>query len=205
MVPQEAASRLVRLIGPSSFLLLLWILSSCNTDGNSNADVVGLHERTRDLQVGHVVGLELWNSGVFPRKVADLSDGSAFESSQLSFFNCVKSLKFFNCKAFTLRAVVTGDVSSVKYRVGGNPDFIEQSSPFYLCGSSFLGLYVKRCRELDNGFHTISATPYSENGAEGEVSFTASFAIFPSAKEAEPKPCGTPRVSERERATLVYF
>ncbi len=73
--------------------------------------------------------------------------------------------KFPAVKELDLRARVRGDnLDSVRYDLDGEKHRIEDGSPYDLDGGK-----VNSKKWAQPGRHTVVATPYSENGAKGEV------------------------------------
>jgi hypothetical protein len=81
--------------------------------------------------------------------------------------------------SFSIRALVNGsDIQSVQFGLDGRPNHkVENIEPYFLCGNR--GRDAFECRALVNGNHTVTATPYGSQHAQGAAgkSITVSFAI----------------------------
>ena len=124
----------------------------------------------------------LWFFGLIPRKVADLTDGYVVSLQELGQ----------NSPSFTVKAVVSGDVSSVEFAVNDEVEAASAGS-YYLCGEFFLGLFPIACPAGENlglGQHTVAATPFSgsEEGAPVSVTFSIVQTVNPD------MPCSVPVV-----------
>lgn len=192
---------LARWLGRSLVLLFLLLLLRCSratappspghreAGGDGGDDPSSLRGRERKLDVGRVTGFELYDtSGLFPRKVLDLEEGSVVNLEALGLRE----------SRLTIKALTT-DVGSVQFGFDGDPNVnIENSSPYFLCGGWFFGWLVFACEdELTLGQHTITATPYSASGASSEsgAALTVTFSIVQSVNpdmRGDPEMCGVP-------------
>jgi hypothetical protein len=141
----------------------LWLVSA-----HSTVRSIISHEAYRELQaVGRVDDLQLINA-ITNQPIMSLSNGTVINIKEQATSN-------FNIQAVTSNGIV----GSLRFAYNGQPNYrTEKDQPFAFCGDGpWAGNYYV-CTALTIGRHTVTATPFSNVGANGtegtpfQVTFT---------------------------------
>jgi hypothetical protein len=144
------------------------IIAHCHAPNHFDNGMGALYRVTAPLPPKPTVtGLSLVNSKT-NAKIVDLADGMVIN---------VKDISGLSTPSFNINASYTGDVESVEYWYGYDKYRIEEVAPYSFCGNWRNDFF--RCRKLGCGNHTVSAVPYTQPSAQGEVGagLMVSFAI----------------------------
>ena len=130
----------------------------------------------RTQAIGTISRLELINTQT-GQKVLDLFNGAVVGIRNLGLSQ----------PTFTVVAVTSGSVGSIRFDLDGAMVGIDDQSPYAMCGTRSSGK-MRTCAELDYGQHTVVAAPYMFSGGQGTrgVQVAVTFSIVWNAPEPPP-------------------